>query len=43
MISAFLETHPELILETQEQIWPDKKFAGDGFYAAVLVERGCCE
>ncbi|MGC6482722.1 MAG: 16S rRNA (cytosine(967)-C(5))-methyltransferase [Synechococcus sp.] len=34
-IANFLEAHPELILQHQQQRWPDPE-GGDGFYAAVI-------
>ena len=36
LIERFLESHPELILVSQRQVYPSIQHSGDGFYGAVL-------
>ncbi len=35
-IERFISLNPCIQLKYQKQIWPDDKFSGDGFYAAVM-------
>ena len=35
-IQGWLQRHPELSLESEQQRWPDPS-GGDGFYAAVIT------